>query len=417
LNGIQWSDLPKTFQDAIEVTRNLGILHIWIDSLCIVQDDKNDWAVESSKMASIYSNSYLNISANAATNAQEGCFTRSEDLIQPAEICLEANSRSMFSFMDIHDDPQPLMRRGWAFQERRLSRRSVLFNKRELVWVCHSETICECKSSVPHSHGLHFPERMTYRMEDWWHILVSMYSELLLSKSEDKLPALSGMAHMYAERKKEQCHPGKYLAGLWEANAIGHLCWAATTPSRDLPHYRAPTWSWASIDAKIEYPMNRRDPSIWDLRKWTWCATLESAACQPSTADPYGQVSSGYLKIMTTVFEAWLYFQPSDRGEFVVKRQMATDDRDENEGQVIFLEVRLDQERMYRLVKSSPSPVKIYCAILMDGSINWPINHDIALLLENRGQDDDTFRRIGLAEYGSRDQSLYKGSKCTIRIT
>jgi Heterokaryon incompatibility protein (HET) len=417
MKGIQWSELPKTFQDAIVVTRELGILHIWIDCLCIVQDDENDWAVESSKMASIYSNSYLTISANAAANAQEGCFTRSENLIQPAEICLDTNGRSVFSMMDIHDDSQPLMQRGWAFQERRLSRRSIFFNKRELVWVCHTETICECKSSVPHSRDPYLTRGITERMEDWWHLLVSMYSGLLLTKSEDKLPALSGIAHMYMERKKEKAHPGKYIAGLWEANAIGHLCWAATTPSRDLPHYRAPTWSWASVDTPIEYPMNQRDYTLWDLSKWTWCANLVSAACQPSTADPYGQVSSGYIEIMVSIFEASLCLQPSNRGEFVVKRQMATNNDDENEGQVIFSKVRLDQERMYRLVKSSLSPVKICCAILMDDSSNWHTHDHIALLLENCGQDDGTFRRIGLAEYGSRDQSFYTGSKSTIQIT
>jgi hypothetical protein len=47
-------ELPKTLSDTVHVVRNLGLKCVWIDSLCIIQDDKEDWAREAVKMAFIY---------------------------------------------------------------------------------------------------------------------------------------------------------------------------------------------------------------------------------------------------------------------------------------------------------------------------------------------------------------------------
>ena len=66
-------ELPTTFQHAIMITRRLGIRFLWIDSLCIVQDDPSDWEMEASKMASIYSSSYLTIAAISSLNSNGGC--------------------------------------------------------------------------------------------------------------------------------------------------------------------------------------------------------------------------------------------------------------------------------------------------------------------------------------------------------
>jgi hypothetical protein len=72
--GIEVSLLPKTFSDAILITRKLRFRYLWIDSLCIIQDDEADWQLESKKMAKIYENSALTISASAAHDAEYGCF-------------------------------------------------------------------------------------------------------------------------------------------------------------------------------------------------------------------------------------------------------------------------------------------------------------------------------------------------------
>ncbi len=78
---ISWNELSKTFQDAMMITQRLGLQHIWIDSLCIVQDDKLDWETESKKMATIYENSLLTIAAAKAMNGTEGCFSERQNAI------------------------------------------------------------------------------------------------------------------------------------------------------------------------------------------------------------------------------------------------------------------------------------------------------------------------------------------------
>jgi len=75
LEGIALSDLPATFLEAIKLTRRLGIRCLWIDSLCIIQDSSEDWDTESVRMFDIYKNSYLNIGAAGALDADGGLFS------------------------------------------------------------------------------------------------------------------------------------------------------------------------------------------------------------------------------------------------------------------------------------------------------------------------------------------------------
>ncbi|KAG5751657.1 hypothetical protein H9Q70_005713 [Fusarium xylarioides] len=71
---VDFARFPKTFQEAMVVCRKLNIEYLWIDSLCIIQDDEHDWAVESPKMCDVYQNAYLTIAAAAAHNSSEGLF-------------------------------------------------------------------------------------------------------------------------------------------------------------------------------------------------------------------------------------------------------------------------------------------------------------------------------------------------------
>ena len=75
LEGIKFSKLPKTFQDAVTITRELGIRYLWIDGLCIIQRDEEDWAIESAQMAEVYQNACLVIAAAGAAHPGEGCFS------------------------------------------------------------------------------------------------------------------------------------------------------------------------------------------------------------------------------------------------------------------------------------------------------------------------------------------------------
>jgi hypothetical protein len=81
ISGIQLAELPQTFKDAVSLTRILGIRYLWIDSLCIKQDDNDDWESEASKMASVYSHSYLNVAATSSPGGDGGCFKERQVLI------------------------------------------------------------------------------------------------------------------------------------------------------------------------------------------------------------------------------------------------------------------------------------------------------------------------------------------------
>ncbi|KAF2844737.1 heterokaryon incompatibility, partial [Plenodomus tracheiphilus IPT5] len=120
-SGFHVSELPKTFQDAVKVTRALGLSYLWIDSLCIVQSGDNgaDWKRESVQMKDIYSQAYMTIAATAAADSLSGFLDRH---YQPEYIFVR--------------DKAPLNQRGWVTQEMVLSRRTVYFSPNQMYWTC-----------------------------------------------------------------------------------------------------------------------------------------------------------------------------------------------------------------------------------------------------------------------------------------
>lgn len=74
--NIDATALPLTIRQAVDVTRSLGIRYLWVDSLCILQDDEDDWRKESQKMGQIYQNATFTIAATAARHCNEGLFAK-----------------------------------------------------------------------------------------------------------------------------------------------------------------------------------------------------------------------------------------------------------------------------------------------------------------------------------------------------
>jgi hypothetical protein len=237
--GIAFSDLSKTFQDAVRLTYAIKVPYIWIDSLCIIQDSNDDWEEQSSQMAYIYANSTLNIAATAARDGNDGLFrsrwTPVHEIrcsIQSYEIpgSLEAFGSThyiRYSLVRTHQDlalqltnsrsslieTAPLLSRGWVLQERLLSPRTVNFHSGEMAWDCNSQFTCECgcfgfdpilprthmgdhqwlsKGSVADAEDIH---TLIYR----WHQLVEQYVRLSLTKDTDILPAFSGTARHFQD--------------------------------------------------------------------------------------------------------------------------------------------------------------------------------------------------------------------------
>ena len=73
--------LPQNFQDAVTTVRELGLRYLWIDALCIIQDDPLDWAREAAKMGDVYGSAYLTIAATSATSSTDGFLRRNASLL------------------------------------------------------------------------------------------------------------------------------------------------------------------------------------------------------------------------------------------------------------------------------------------------------------------------------------------------
>lgn len=154
--GIPWGDIPKTFQDAITFALRLGIHYIWVDSLCIIQDNATDWEIESSKMADVYQYATLTISATSSSGDSQGCFSETRkaanyleinlpDDVGTCQVAIRKPLRHWNNLIPSHIQKYfPLLSRAWVYQERLLSPRVLHFCESELVWECREVCVCEC---------------------------------------------------------------------------------------------------------------------------------------------------------------------------------------------------------------------------------------------------------------------------------
>ncbi|KAG9504891.1 hypothetical protein J7337_004870 [Fusarium musae] len=134
-------ELPQTIIDAIKVTRELGIRYIWIDALCITQDDKDDKARIITNMGTIYANAMLSIMASSNVNPTDGLpgvrvlRSKEQSIEQLQGLTLAvAFQDARQRYFDIEDNLWNT--RAWTFQERVLSRRSVYFTDAQMCFVC-----------------------------------------------------------------------------------------------------------------------------------------------------------------------------------------------------------------------------------------------------------------------------------------
>ncbi|KAK7985790.1 hypothetical protein PG996_004969 [Apiospora saccharicola] len=315
------ADIPQTFTDAFVIARSFGIDYIWIDSLCILQDDEDDWLKEADRMRSVYAGSHLNIAASSATDVFEGCFVKTphyyRDGLQvqvnaegiPESRSFAAGSLYERSVLDSH-----LMTRGWAIQEKLLPPRTIHFGHTGVFWECRESLVSEFHPvempSVESFHSLVYYGNDEMRTDYFWRFVVKRYSAAHLTKRQDKFAALAGIARAVADTTGDE-----YLAGLWKRDIEFHLCWSATRPEAERKRrhshgsdWLAPTWSWASVEGPVTHLSIGADREV-DLTGdfATRFAHVYNTEMTFSGVGPFGQLSWGVLYLRcSVVLSGWL---------------------------------------------------------------------------------------------------------------
>ncbi|KAF9870695.1 hypothetical protein CkaCkLH20_11797 [Colletotrichum karsti] len=318
-NGM--SGLSRLFQDAILICDKLDIEYIWIDSICIIQDDlEGDWKREALKLASYYQNSIVTIAATSYHGDRGYFHPRSIGAVPPV-VCLPYFDRSGVPDGKIFLQPMsgraqdaeyhrqvttgPLLSRGWVFQEWILSRRVLCFTESGPVLHCQAvgptfsdghivavpaDVVASEKASSDDREGDPFPTRMLAAVDFSdpkqlalaWEEIVRGYTATNLTKPSDKLIALAGIASEFGgafDATTRTClgpHSGaaaNYACGLWLSDICRGLLWervqlsGTPTPPRVAGF---PTWSWASTAGAVHWPRQEDPgflrPTLYDVR-------------------------------------------------------------------------------------------------------------------------------------------------------
>ena len=308
--NLPFDNLPPLFQDAVIITRQLGLRYLWIDSLCIIQDSLRDWETEATKMASIYQNSYVTISAINSSNGGAKCLL---DRQKPVKILYKNTANKEVAlrarmYLDHHPDADgnpakptgPLTLRAWALQEHVLSTRVLHYTATELMFECRTSYRCECmperktRATTPAL----IPRAVASKKADavWtaWHRIVEQYSTRVLTMPGDKLPAISGIAS-----KIRKATHSEYIAGLWKCNLVSDLLWQRAIPTlsdndlHSLETWRAPSFSWSSLNAPVTYYTLDED----ELKTLRSCITHVASSVVPTGLNVLGTVSDASLTL------------------------------------------------------------------------------------------------------------------------
>ena len=316
---IPMSLLSKTFKDAIATARVFGLRYLWIDSLCILQDSKEDWTREAATMCDVYKNSYCNIVAMSSKTMFDGLFfERDTSILKTHKVALGRPDREQVVYYLTVDNllrdkevkSAPLKKRGWVLQEELLAPRALLFTKQQILWECPTHEACEVYpggvpdfyywdykggsllGSLPtYSHKRQLSTfnfsnefvsghlsrvqsrsylRGAAHVDGFWYFwkdIVENFCERELTVKDDRLIALAGIATLLSRKTNYQ-----YMAGIWDRGMFSstftamELLWRTSfrgSLSKRPEARRAPSWSWASVDGDIRY---FQDTDVDDLQ-------------------------------------------------------------------------------------------------------------------------------------------------------
>jgi hypothetical protein len=315
--GIALEDLPRTLQDAVQVCMQLKIRYLWIDALCIIQDDKNDIAREISQMGLIYNRAALVIAASRAKSVYDGFLADigvhpQEAIMLPARFSTTCEGEiGILEVPRESSGQEPLNQRGWTYQEISLASRALIYTDGGIIWQCNA--IFDRLAFDGIQMGSHPSQDLVVVTKECkagtlqrveWDQLVRIYALRSLTNPDDRLEALAGIAAITAP-----LWDSKYYAGLWEHDMKSQLGWrldnGAFLHDWNWRGLQAPSWSWASVNGPV-----------CNVVQFVRSETPRGAkiiSCEVTPAhseNPFGRVLSGRLTIEAFIVQA-RYADPS----------------------------------------------------------------------------------------------------------
>jgi Heterokaryon incompatibility protein (HET) len=349
------NQLTKTFKDTITLTRKLDVRYLWIDSLCIIQGNQEDWKYEAGRMLQVYRNSYCTIAATGSRNGLQGLFyERSDPVICPPVITvgnlnqkkpqvsdefdvginvalLTSDARNFYiADMDLWTNQithSPLGVRAWCLQERVLSPRTIHFGQKQILYECQNLQACSSfptkvpNGAIPSREAKHnfslesiapsaSVESIKFQALKMWKNFVTTYSSCKLTHYSDKLIAIGGLASRVAEHLPDT----RYLAGLWDYELLHLLLWYIVDfdpgfgPGHRPKEYQAPSWSWASVNHSVKFLEISDDESMM--------ATFHSADIELKDSISFGQVAKGSINLMALVIPVRIAISVGNQSSF-----------------------------------------------------------------------------------------------------
>ncbi|KAK0739487.1 hypothetical protein B0T21DRAFT_143074 [Apiosordaria backusii] len=324
-------------QDAATICQRIGIHYLWIDALCIIQDDPNDKSIEISKMPSIYGGATVTIVAARSPSAADGFLGERLPGLKEAAVvpyrCLdgELGFITLTRIGNGFEPAEPIDERGWTLQERLLSCRIIEFGSRQTRWICPEtrssgfsnegltdgwsrdvnysnkrrtegldlDLIRAAKSTIDfygRPRNSQFKEYLK-AMEHWEKICES-FTERALTVSSDRAVGISGIAQLFAEFSGDQ-----YIAGLWKSCFHSGLLWKIERSYIDpktQPRpttYQGPSWSWLSVNGPVSFDRVRRPSEC----------VAEILSCETEPAEEtaqYGLVREGSGRLVLAAHTA-----------------------------------------------------------------------------------------------------------------
>lgn len=318
--GIPCEIMTPAIKDAVELTKAIGLRYVWIDALCIIQDDTTDWSYESGQMGRVFHHAFVTFCGLSSTSCHESFLQRARRITVPFQSALIPEitghlSVRIASRMDEAFDHRrgysfdrltsQWAERAWIYQEEKLSTRLLLFGATKMHFRCGTHQWSEGDDKLSHLDSsiisLHhrtigikqgkYPASSLY--EDW-NMLVDDYGHRDTTYETDRLPAISGLARLIWETLGDH-----YLAGLWKGDILNGLAWYGIPESYGLQNhlqiirereYTAPSWSWASYEGAGIYSEHLGWKTVSDC-------TLLDADVKTDLQNPFGRVYSGYLRV------------------------------------------------------------------------------------------------------------------------